>query len=488
MVRLLIVEDAQTDAELTVRQLQSEGIDCSWERVETEAAFRIALKSAPDVIICDRALPCFDGLVALSIAVSAAPLTPFIFVSETLDSDRASEALKAGATDYIPKGDRARLAVAVRRAIDRPGVRQRRVKDRSASPAGVDDGAGAAHYLLDRRAALDDALLPRDPADVAHRLGLAPPIPAALLMIQATHARDRFVKLLVGANVEIDEADSCPAALECLAARVHALMFTDSLELVRAARQLPSGSATHIAFVNAQGDAGYREALRAGANDCMPSDARGEQFWAHLTIARHIADLAASLQSALTDNRILSTIDELTRCGSRRFFEQQFPREVERAARLAKPLTLVMCDIDYFKRINDTHGHQIGDEVLREFADRITGGLRVEQDWVARIGGEEFAIVLPDTPPSEARTVAARLREQIASVPFQSVSAPIPVTASFGTCALDPIPNDWRHLAERMVRAADAALYQSKRRGRNRVTAATPVDSARGPVATSGTH
>ena len=114
------------------------------------------------------------------------------------------------------------------------------------------------------------------------------------------------------------------------------------------------------------------EALRAGANDCMPDEARGEQFWAHLTTARRIVSLAASLQLALTDNRILSTIDEPTRCGSRRFFEHQFPREVARAVRLRRPLALVTCDIDHFKNINDSHGHPVGDDVLREFADRIT--------------------------------------------------------------------------------------------------------------------
>ena len=126
----------------------------------------------------------------------------------------------------------------------------------------------------------------------------------------------------------------------------------------------------------ASGETGYREGLRAGASDCMPSEARGEQFWAQMTTVRRIIDLAASLQLAVTDNRILATIDELTRCGSRRFFEAQFPREVERAARLALPLALMFCDIDHFKAINDRFGHPTGDGVLREFAERLTHGLR----------------------------------------------------------------------------------------------------------------
>src|SRR5581483_6867131 len=176
---------------------------------------------------------------------------------------------------------------------------------------------------------------------------------------------ERFKNLLNMANLEVDVSSGAIDALERLAARVHALLFTDDIELIRNARQLPAGVATHIVFVGDSEEAPESDALRAGANDCMASDARGEHFWAHLTIARRIADLAASLQLALRDNRMLSTVDELTRAGRRGFFEEHFPREVERALRLRRPLALVMCDIDHFKQVNDRHGHQVGDAVLR---------------------------------------------------------------------------------------------------------------------------
>jgi two-component system cell cycle response regulator len=261
-------------------------------------------------------------------------------------------------------------------------------------------------------------------------------------------------------------------ALERLAVRVHALMFTDDVELIRSARQLPSGVATHIVFVGESDELQESDALRAGANDCMPSDARGEHFWAHLTIARRIADLAASLQIALRDNRMLSTVDELTRAGRRGFFEEQFPREVERALRLRRPLALVMCDIDHFKLVNDRHGHQVGDEVLKEFTSRISSNLRLGKDWVARLGGEEFAVVFPDTGAKEASLVAGRLCERVSSPHFDVIPQQIPVTASFGVCALEhPAQVGLHGLAGRMVREADAAVYQSKHRGRDRVTA-----------------
>jgi diguanylate cyclase (GGDEF)-like protein len=335
----------------------------------------------------------------------------------------------------------------------------------------ADSAAGAARHLLARRSVLDDSLQ-RPPSEGATILLRSPPIPAALLLLTGKRTRERFKNLLHMANLEVDVCNVVADALERLSIRVHALLFTDDLDLIRFARQLPSGVATHIVFVGESDELRESEALRAGANDCMPSDARGEHFWAHLTIARRIADLAASLQLALRDNRMLSTVDELTRAGRRAFFEEQFPREVERAVRLQRPLSLVMCDIDHFKLVNDRHGHQVGDEVLKEFTTRISGNLRLGKDWVARLGGEEFVVVFPDTAAKEAGLVAERLRERIGSSSFDVVPGRISITASFGVCALEHhMPVGLHGLARRMVRDADAALYQSKHSGRDRVTA-----------------
>ena len=273
----------------------------------------------------------------------------------------------------------------------------------------ADSAAGAARHLLARRTVLDDTLR-RPPSEGATILLRSPPIPAALLSLTAKQTRERFKNLLHMANLEVDVCNVTTDALERLAVRVHALMFTDDLDLIRDARQLPSGVATHIVFVGESDELQESRALRAGANDCMPSEARGEHFWAHLTIARRIADLAASLQLALRDNRMLSTVDELTRAGRRGFFEEQFPREVERAVRLRRPLALVMCDIDHFKLVNDRHGHQVGDEVLKEFTSRISSNLRLGKDWIARLGGEEFAVVFPDTGAKEDRKASCRER------------------------------------------------------------------------------
>jgi diguanylate cyclase (GGDEF)-like protein len=158
---------------------------------------------------------------------------------------------------------------------------------------------------------------------------------------------------------------------------------------------------------------------------------------------------------------------------SRRFFTKHFPREVERAARYGRALSLILCDIDHFKNVNDTLGHAGGDEVLRQFGSRLQDTLRRGVDWVARIGGEEFAIVLPETNYEQALDVARKLRLAVAHKTFEAQARSVGITASFGLCGLESVPTGVRKIAESLVKIADAALYRSKNSGRNRVTATT---------------
>jgi two-component system cell cycle response regulator len=218
-------------------------------------------------------------------------------------------------------------------------------------------------------------------------------------------------------------------------------------------------------------DAAEREAgLAAGADDCVARRASERELDARLGAARRIAELESVLRVTLAENRKLSATDDLTRVNSRRFFSKHFPREVERAARYGRALSLVLCDIDLFKTINDTRGHACGDQILRQFGARLQHSLRRGVDWVARIGGEEFAIVLPETGYQQGLDVARKLRAAIAQPPFKTEGKSVDVTASFGLCGLDRVPAGERRLAERVLKIADAALYRSKNAGRNCVT------------------
>lgn len=472
MIRVLVLEDDAAAAESSCRMLKQAGLACSTERVESEVAFRQALGRSPDVILSDSNVPGFDGLSALAIAQAECPGTPFVFVSGNSDPAAPKVARAHGASGFVPKADLTRLADVVSSVLDdgKKGGRDHGPERRRIEIGA--DASSTATYLIERQAILDRALSREDQSALSNVLRRHPPVPVALLVLRSEEVRERFVKWLLNANIEVEPVASTTEALANLEARTHALLFTDQLDLVQAMRQLHAGSATHVVYVDTDGTVGTREALRRGANDCMPAEAGGEEFWAHLTTARRIASLSAALQLALTDNRILSTIDELTRCGSRRFFEHEFPREVERAVRLRRSLALIMCDIDHFKVVNDSHGHGVGDQVLSEFAARLTHGLRLGEDWVARIGGEEFAIVLPEVSIPKALLVARRLCERISHTPCETAAGPLRITGSFGISGFAPHRGEQQVSPRALVRAADAALYESKRSGRNRVTVA----------------
>ena len=171
------------------------------------------------------------------------------------------------------------------------------------------------------------------------------------------------------------------------------------------------------------------------------------------------------------------TQNALTGAFNRRHIEEVVKREFERADRYGRPLTVAMLDADHFKRVNDSYGHQVGDDVLRELADRCRRTLR-SNDVLGRYGGEEFVIVFPETGLDEARVVAERLRGAIAERPVSTGDLSLPVTVSIGlaTSSRGQTPDS-------LLARADAALYAAKRGGRNLVRALA-VDGA-GTVSSS---
>jgi diguanylate cyclase (GGDEF)-like protein len=178
----------------------------------------------------------------------------------------------------------------------------------------------------------------------------------------------------------------------------------------------------------------------------------------------------ASMHSALAlrnarllgENERLATRDSLTGLANRRLFDESLQREVARAQRLTAPLSLLVLDVDHFKQVNDTYGHQTGDAVLREVADALVANTK-NYDVAARYGGDEFVVLLPGCGRDDALRVAERVRNGIARAVGEA-----PVTISAGVASVPDNATD----AERLMAAADAALYDAKRAGRNRVAAA----------------
>ncbi|HVF86030.1 MAG TPA: diguanylate cyclase [Pyrinomonadaceae bacterium] len=156
--------------------------------------------------------------------------------------------------------------------------------------------------------------------------------------------------------------------------------------------------------------------------------------------------------------------DHLTGLANRRRFERQLEREIMRTLRFERAFCLLLSDIDYFKKVNDTHGHEVGDDTIRHIANMLQSGTR-GIDTVARVGGEEFAIILPETDARDALEVAGRLR---AAIKKFEVPVAGKVTASFGLAEFPRCAGNGRAL----FAAADAALYEAKRQGRDRVLVA----------------
>ena len=162
----------------------------------------------------------------------------------------------------------------------------------------------------------------------------------------------------------------------------------------------------------------------------------------------------------------LAMVDELTGLPNRRAVQQRLADAFRQARRQRQSLSLLMVDLDRFKAVNDTHGHAVGDQVLRHVAQVLAGVLR-SGDWAGRLGGEEFLVVLPGAAAAQAADVAERMRRAVAESPCIGPAGPLPVTVSIGVGALD----DAAQSADELVDRADVLLYRAKREGRNLVCA-----------------
>ena len=169
----------------------------------------------------------------------------------------------------------------------------------------------------------------------------------------------------------------------------------------------------------------------------------------------------------------LAITNSLTGVYNRRHFFTIIENEIQRAVRYKRPLSIIMIDIDHFKGVNDRFGHLVGDQVLAKIAGHVRGALRIN-DIMGRYGGEEFAILLPETCGEDSELVAERLRESVAERPFQTDRGKLPITISLGVTCLG---EDRDISVERLLDEADKALYQAKNAGRNRTEIYLAVDA-----------
>lgn len=213
--------------------------------------------------------------------------------------------------------------------------------------------------------------------------------------------------------------------------------------------------------------------LQIGADDYLPKPFKESELNARIYASLRTKDFQeelkkknAQLEELLQRVEIMAITDPGTGLFNRRRFADVLQKEFARSKRYEEALTLMMIDIDHFKLINDTYGHQVGDQVLADVAKVISSQFR-EVDTVARYGGEEFAVLLPQSTKADAAMAAARALEEIAGHPFKTLKGrDQKVTVSIGIAGL---PDPMLNTEDRLIQCADAALYRAKQNGRNRV-------------------
>src|SRR3954469_13303149 len=215
------------------------------------------------------------------------------------------------------------------------------------------------------------------------------------------------------------------------------------------------------------------DALEHGAHDVLRDDATPGELVARVGAARRAGEMQEQLLSREHDLEAMAYYDELTGVANRRFAVRQLHALLSRARRHEQDLSVILLDADRFKALNDRHGHGAGDEVLRGLAQRLCRRVR-EEDVVARFGGEEFLVILPDTGAEGAATAAEDLRAAVAAEPFAVGRIALPLTVSVGWAT-------WNgEDLERFIARADRGLYAAKESGRDCVK---PGDSAGAPFA-----
>ena len=292
-------------------------------------------------------------------------------------------------------------------------------------------------------------------------------------------SRRLFEKILIKEGFDVTTVENGRQALDLFRQRFFPIVLTDwqmpemeGPELCRAIRDENPDRYVFIVMLTAKGGkADIISGLEAGADDYLTKPAHHAELVARIKTGIRILELEKSLKDAADEIHLMSITDPLTSIYNRGYINERLPQEIRRAIRYGRNLSIILCDIDHFKKVNDTYGHLAGDKVLKVFAECLTGSFRQKVDWVGRYGGEEFLVVLPETNLDGALVLAERLRETVEGCESQVDDCTISITASFGVTGCSAHQLTPAVKAETLLQQADTLLYEAKAAGRNRVNA-----------------
>src|ERR1700744_2825963 len=450
--RVLVVDDILSNVKLLEAKLTAEYFEVVSAFNGLEALARME-EHIPDIVLLDVMMPGMDGFEVCR-RIKANPRTAHVPVVMVTALDQPSDrvtGLEAGADDFLTKPvDDAALFARVRSLVRlKMMTDELRMRENTGQSMGLIDPAST---LMDANPSGRILIIEDRPESVTWFAGaLAPGHEVASV--------DTFEEALV--RVRGGDYDLIVVSL--------GMRGFDGLRLCSQLRSLPEARNVPILVVVSDGDRRkLTQALEMGVNDYLTRPVDKNELVARVRTQLRKKRYADRLRRNVQLSLEMAITDQLTGLHNRRYMSSHLDNLMAHSARPGKPLAFVIMDIDYFKSVNDTHGHDIGDEVLREFAKRIGANIR-GLDLACRYGGEEFVVVMPETDASFAYAVAERLRKSIETTPIEISRAPgkISITISIGIAASEGETDT----SEGLLRRADQALYSAKRNGRNRVVA-----------------
>lgn len=448
--RILIVDDVPASVRLLAAKLSNEYYE-TLTASDGRQALKAVAEDDPDLVLLDVMMPGLDGFDVCR-RIKGNPKTthiPVVMVTALGGREDRVRGLNAGADDFLTKPvddttlfARIRSLVRLKRTLE-----QWRLREQTTERFGFNA----------------DAELLVDSGTRAH----------VILVDDSTVQKANICEALAADNDEvtvIDDYDAPGRIVDGAGDVVVISLSSDSDAPLRLASRLRSLEPTRQIPILLIGDAEdsdrFIKALELGVNDYLVRPIDEQELVARVRTQIRRKRYQDRLQAMFLQHLSLALTDSLTGLHNRRYLSSHLDSVMRRMGDSEKPVSLLMIDVDHFKRVNDTYGHGAGDEVLREVGQRILRNIR-GFDLAVRFGGEEFVVVMPDTPIAVALSVAERLCEKMAEEPVRITDAQdkIAVTLSIGVAE----SRDRGDTGGRLLKRADEALYTAKKTGRNRV-------------------
>jgi len=449
--RVLVVDDILPNVKLLEARLNSEYYDVLTATNGPEALEK-AEQESPDIILLDIMMPGMDGFEVCK-RIKENPATthiPVVMVTALTDAEDRVRGLEAGADDFLSKPINDTALMARVRSLVRLKITvdEWRIRENTANQLGV----------------ANDAVSPmKEPVEHAK----------VLIIEDQDFEINKFTGALAIDQDEVYTVLNGTEALRKIQEQPFDLLIVslnlqgeDGLRLCSHLRSNERSRSTPIIMIGVEEDMNrIARGLEMGVHDYIMRPVDRNEFLARVRTQIRRKRFQDRLRSNYEHSLSMAVTDPLTGMYNRRYMETHLSKLLERQEANKKPLGILLLDIDHFKAVNDTYGHNVGDEVLKVFSARISDSLR-SFDLVARHGGEEFVVILPDVTEEKAHFIAERLRTSIAEepIPCSTPTGTLSITTSVGGI----IVRNGGHKVTDVLDRADKSLYRAKEEGRNR--------------------